>query len=427
MAERRLAIIGGGPKAAAISAKAACLREIAGIPIEVTVFERDALGGAWTGLHGYSDGLQQLCTPAERDLGYPYDDAEFGPTIVRAMQSEYSWAAHAVEAGIYADWVDRGRPRPTHREFADYVASCVVRSGATVVYGTVTSLTIAGGKWTVHHSPPAGGASRQAKGFHGVVVTGTGPAAKRITDKVVDIRIFDGVSFWQGLSSIVTLAKATSEPIVIIGSGGTAAATAAWCVRQGLTNEIVIMGGDQAALFARTESVFENRAFRDEEIWESLSSKHRMEFTSRLTRGAVWANVVDQLAHARNVSYRPGRVFAIRHDATTIPPGLVVGYRTSRHPDLDRYEAAGVVVDATGFDEAWFAELLSKRLRNKVRKNSAQLRAAMPRDLTLPLGVGARLHAPMMSEAVSPALSSLMALGTVADLVLRPYVDEALY
>lgn len=92
----RLAIVGGGPKAAALCAKIACLRDLFRVPIEATVFERSTPGAHWSGGEsGYTDGVQCLCTPAERDLGFPYSDAFGEPgKIAERMLAEYSWAAY---------------------------------------------------------------------------------------------------------------------------------------------------------------------------------------------------------------------------------------------------------------------------------------------------------------------------------------------
>ena len=44
MARQRIGIIGSGPKAAALCAKASCLADLFGLQIEVTVFEQSSLG-----------------------------------------------------------------------------------------------------------------------------------------------------------------------------------------------------------------------------------------------------------------------------------------------------------------------------------------------------------------------------------------------
>src|SRR3546814_18362589 len=71
---KTVAVIGGGPKAAAIVARAATLRELLGaakVP-DVLVFEKRAIGSARSGDGCYSSGHQTLCSPAEKDVGFPY-------------------------------------------------------------------------------------------------------------------------------------------------------------------------------------------------------------------------------------------------------------------------------------------------------------------------------------------------------------------
>ncbi len=425
MPEQRLAIIGGGPKAAAIAAKAACLRELADLPLEVVIFERHEIGAAWLGNHGYTDGQQRLCTPAERDIGFPYD-SQLAEGLGSELQVRFSWMAYAIAKGSYGDWVDRGRPKPTHREFADYIAWCI-EDAALVLFGEVTALKHRFGRWSVTYSDLATGAPMRESGFDGVVVTGPGPQSTRLP-QVADHRIFDGVGFW--LPGIVTAAaqhaaESPDDPVVIVGSGGTAAATAAALVRAQVQNEIIVLG-NQAALYARADSYFENRAFRDPKFWSALSAGDRRIFSDRLTRGAVWSNVVDLLAQVDTIDYLQGEAIRVRHDPVGDPAGaLMVDYRTSADPDGVIAQPASVVIDATGFDPWWFRSLLSKTLADQTLREPA-MRSTMASDLSLPLTGAPRLHVPMVGQAVGPAYSSLMALGSLSDVILRPYVEAAL-
>jgi len=96
-----IAIIGGGPKGVAVAAKAAVLSQRPPRPmLNVTVYEHDALAAAWRGGSGYIDGLQPLCTLAERDLGFPYSRTSFGPDVARDMFVHFSWQAFAVREGL---------------------------------------------------------------------------------------------------------------------------------------------------------------------------------------------------------------------------------------------------------------------------------------------------------------------------------------
>jgi mycobactin lysine-N-oxygenase len=422
VAFRKLAIIGGGAKAAAVCAKAACLRDTADIDLRVTVFECAALGAHWSGGHGYTDGEQLLCTPAERDSGFPYSSEAFGPEVAEAMQARFSWMAFAIQRQHYGTWVDQGRPAPNHRQFSEYIDFCITGSGAEVVSGEVTAIARAKNRWNVTYRN-SGGVTVPSNGFHGVVVTGPGPAKSKLV-RVSDSRIFDGVNFWRKPSAIQALANAAPNvPIAIVGSGGTAAAIAGWLVRAQVTNQVVILGR-QPALYARADSFFENRTFSSPAIWESLSDSDRIAFTERLTRGAVWSNVLHELSRASNLNYLPGTTKIIRHEPESDPNGaLLVEFTTSRDATV-RSQIACVVVDATGFDPVWFSSLFEDGLRAQLEIEEDVLRVGLDSNLRLDLTVGRSVHAPMLSQVVSPAYTSLMALGSMADAVLEPYVTQ---
>jgi mycobactin lysine-N-oxygenase len=70
MRKARLAVLGGGAKAAALAAKAWCLKEGKIADIEIVIFEQHKVGASWDGEHGYTDGEQRLCTHIERDVGF---------------------------------------------------------------------------------------------------------------------------------------------------------------------------------------------------------------------------------------------------------------------------------------------------------------------------------------------------------------------
>lgn len=74
---KTLAIVGGGPKAAALVARAAILREL-GVKTVPTiyVFEKKDIGSAWSGNDGHSSGYLTPCSPAEKDVGSAYAENE---------------------------------------------------------------------------------------------------------------------------------------------------------------------------------------------------------------------------------------------------------------------------------------------------------------------------------------------------------------
>lgn len=424
---KTIAVIGGGPKAAALCAKAEVLNRT-GVKVRIRVFEKRRLGAAWLGRNGYSDGAQRLCTPPERDVGFPYERGLLDRDGVRDLFADYSWQSFLVERGgttnSYRDWVDRGRKPPTHELYARYVRWVIDQSAAQKTIGEVTGLTYGPDGWDVTYTRRLGHKSFTAKGFDGVVVTGPGPALKGFT-RPANARITDGVAFWNDPEGFIE--QEGEDPIVIAGSGGTAAAIAAWIARA-RDNRPILIVGNQAALFTRTESFFENAMYSDEDAWAALKPEERIGASQRLNRGVVWSSVSEALSQVRNVRFRPGRVEKafVEPGVNGAPPELRVEIRDAREsPD----SAASLIIDAAGFDPWWFANLLAPGLKARTlkagQKTQAQRRddlvQAMNEDLTLDIGAPG-LHAPMLSHAQGPGFASLMVLGAMSERILRPYV-----
>ncbi len=427
MTQISLAIVGGGPKAAALCAKIACLRDLRNVPITATVFEKSAAGAHWSGDSDYTDGLQCLCTPAERDVGFPYADAfgDEGP-IARMMFAEYSWHAHLIRSGEYGRWVGNGRLRPTHKAFSAYVADVIDRSGAVLEIGEVTALRRREDAWRVTYDRD--GVSEDLPNFQGVIITGSGPAHPAMGEGLGNRWVFNGQTFWTNREDIRDhLSRvdddASEEDVVIIGAGGTAAAIAGWLVRAGVTKAIRIIGS-QPTLYARADSAFENRMFENLEVWETLSYEKRLEFSDRLTRGAVWQTVIDDLGRADNVDYTPGKVTSVKLYDLGEPEGsLIVNYTNFATGKAAPPAFASVVIDARGFDGWWFRHWLTPSLRDRIGSETATLETEMGDDLSLPLGgVAPNLHVPGRSWFKHPGHASLMTLGDMADAVLLPYV-----
>src|SRR5438094_3885826 len=117
-----LAVVGAGPKGIATAAKARALSAVGLDSPRVVLIDRSAVAGNWSGRQGYTSGLLPLGTPPEKDVGYPYA-ANWGDasTDVVAAMAGYSWQRHLIRRGAYSDWVDRGRMRPTHRQWSVYL------------------------------------------------------------------------------------------------------------------------------------------------------------------------------------------------------------------------------------------------------------------------------------------------------------------
>src|ERR1700722_17380483 len=165
-----LAVLGAGPKGIAIAAKARALVAAGlGAP-RGGLIDPGTVPGNWSGWQGYTNGLQPLGTPPEKDVGFPYADS-WGPAsaAVTAAMADFTWQRHLIAKGAYADWVDRGRTRPTHRQGSWYLREVAEKARAEVIAAEVAGLEADGERWQLTME------SGEAIGADGVVVTGAGP------------------------------------------------------------------------------------------------------------------------------------------------------------------------------------------------------------------------------------------------------------
>ena len=238
MVKKRIAVIGAGPKAVALVTKAQIVKSLGGVEVEVVTFDPNGIGAAWSGVNGYTDGSQQLCTLAERDLGYPYSDLLGLPyagqdsndpaaiSVSRAMRAEFSWLSYLeTRPQDLANWIDRGRLPPKHRDFVAYLQWAFAKAKGRHFPEKVLKLVPTARRtgWKVVT------AKQEHKPFDGVVLTGPGPA--RQIPGPPSRRIFNGQDFWQRLDEVKRFLGRLQNPksvhdgdrIVVIGAGGTAA------------------------------------------------------------------------------------------------------------------------------------------------------------------------------------------------------------
>jgi mycobactin lysine-N-oxygenase len=432
-----LAVIGGGPKGAAIAAKAAALRAAGYDAPAITIYEPRSLGASWSGRFGYTDGLQLLCTLAERDLGYPYDRRTFGDAVAERLFAQFSWHRFSVSAGVdeseYGNWVLRGRRPPAHRDFARYIEYAILKSQARHEARSVEQLdyNYSGQKWSL-----SGSGWREE--FDGVVITGSIDPLPPMQNAPGNQRVVDGRSFWQSIPRISGLLQNDPDPsVVIIGAGGTGAAIAHWFIRERIDAVPITLIGREPTLHIRHVGYFEDRLFTDSLAWERLPRQSRLAFVNRVSRGVVWYNVLEALSEARNFNYESYQVLGFQPLSLPPAPGLPPGLAASLAPSNGASAAgsplvlldASIFVDARGFDNWWFVNNLiptSSSLNNHLQiANHEHIIANIDESLAVGTqnGFPGRLHLPMLGHMRGPAAPNLMALGWMSDCILRPYVS----
>jgi lysine/ornithine N-monooxygenase len=407
-----LAVVGAGAKGIAIAAKARALAAAGLESPRVVLVERGGVAGSWTGREGYTNGVLPLGTPPEKDVGYPYaqswDAASGGVT---AAMAEFSWQRYLIERHAYADWVDRGRLPPTHRQWSAYLREVAAACEAEIVAGEVVGLEVDGERWRLGL---AGGDVLEADG---VVLTGGGPPIEIAGQPRDHPRVLDGRSYWLHEDA---RSKQMAQNVCVIGSGETAASIVISLVKGCHKRSMIDVLTSKGVLYSRGESYDENRFYSDPGDWPQLAESHRREFLERTDRGVVSPQAEATLNQSRGFRTLAGRAIAIKagegHVVVTIEHG--------RERERVAYDC---VVVAIGFDARWFERLLGTEARRRLAQALAagELERRVDVDLAV-ADLRPPLHLPVLAGlAQGPGFPNLSCLGLLSDRILRRYVAPA--
>jgi mycobactin lysine-N-oxygenase len=407
-----LAVIGAGPKGIAIAAKARALADAGLDAPRVVLVDRAAVAGNWSGRQGYTSGLLPLGTPPEKDVGFPYADSwgTASPAVTAAMAS-YSWQRHLIGHGAYADWVDRGRMRPTHRRWSTYLREVAERAEAELVAGDVAGVDVSDGRWQVMLG------TGEAIVADGLVFTGAGTTITVPGQPQQHPRVFDGRTYW--------LHERARKPHVaqsacVIGSGETAASVVIDLLKHAPKRSTVDVVTSRGVIYSRGESYDENRFYSDPGDWPRLAESHRREFLERTDRGVFSPQAEAILNQSRGFRTLAGRAVEIEAGESQVVVSIEYGDERER-------VAYDLVVVAIGFDARWFETLLGGEARG--RFDSALAGDDLERRIEIDLSVAGltpALHLPLLAGfAQGPGFPNLSCLGLLSDRILRRYVSLA--
>ena len=413
-----MAVLGAGPKGISIAAKAMVLAELGFDVPQVQLIEACEPGANWNGRHGYTTGQQPLGTPPEKDLGYPYSSSCWGDKskLVDSRMHRYSWHAYLVDVGDLASWVDRGRPQPEHRQWAEYLEWACGRCSEPLI-SRVDEIDLNQNSWRLRGSD---GLDLVADVL---VITGPG-APKHVPTEGERNRIFDGKTFWENAEVFRRTDKSTH--VCVIGSGETAAAVAVELLRWSPKTKIKIFS-PEGVIYSRGESFQENRYYSDPSDWKQLTVEHRRQFVRRTDRGVFSRYAKKALDAADNVEYLLGRVRKLVGEETRV---LVY----DEYGSDSKVQAFDYVVDAIGFDPLSFRALMTNEAAGILHTRCAFNATSSAPDVE-PLigqslaveGMDPPLHVPMLAAfAEGPGFPNLSALGLLSDRVLGPYCKASI-
>jgi mycobactin lysine-N-oxygenase len=469
-----LLVLGSGPKALAIAAKRAVLQRL-GYPVpSLVVVDRQGIAAHWSGAFGYTDGRRILGTLPEKDIGYPYTSTVWGSaaanTAVDTAMQAFSWPTFLIEEGVYSDYIDRGRPRPTHAEWSAYLIWAAARAGLQAVRGEVYAIeSTATPHVTEAKDGPDGSASAMSEprwrlrcrvpgGAHddgftlegdGLVLTGPGAPVTIPGQPADHPRVLNGDTAWRRMDDFARLRTTLAAPVTIgvVGTGETAAAIVVALLETLGEAAVIEVLTPHGVLYSRDEGFDENRVFSDPDAnwvsltgtrkeagqwssfvechrrafrWSSLTEADRREFVRRTDRGVFSIQALSQITRARNIRSVVGTATRMRALPSYVQIEMEYG-GVARHAQYD------YVVVARGFDPLWFTTLLdgetSRRLSAATgHPSEGAVERAIQRDLAVE-GLTPRLHLPMLAAvAQGPGFPNLSCLGLLADRVLSSYV-----
>ncbi|WP_330252220.1 SidA/IucD/PvdA family monooxygenase [Nocardia sp. NBC_00565] len=406
----RLLVVGAGPKAMAVAAKAHVLREL-GLPApRVTVVESHAVGGNWLASGGWTDGQHRLGTSPEKDVGFPYHStwARGRNRAINDAMMAFSWTSFLVERGTYAEWIDRGRPSPHHHVWAKYLQWVARKTDIEFVLGTVRKISAAAQGWLVSVAD-ADGVVTEVDAER-LMITGPGHSRRALVDHPKVLSIAD---FWDlaGRRRLPASSRAA-----VIGGGETAGSAMDELVRHDVLTVSVI--SPAATIYTRGESYFENSLYSEPIKWRALSIEERRDVVRRTDRGVFSVRVQENLLGDSRVHHLQGRVVRVAEHGA----GVALTLRNERRPD--QVHAFDLVVDATGGQPLWFLEMFEPDAMDLVELaiggpiTQARIEASIAHDLAV-TGLEAKLYLPNLAGlAQGPGFPNLSCLGELSDRVL---------
>lgn len=419
-----LAVVGAGPKGAAIAAKTHVLNSLGIADLKIAVIERRELASSWTGRNGFTSGMEELGTRPEKDVGFPYQSLLYDARSkeVDAAMMQFSWQTYLIETGEYRRWIDSGLPHPSHREFAEYLAWVFARTvrGVTMCKAETYRATLEHDGWSLQCNRPAGN-GMEIFSRRGIVMTGTGaareiPCAPEVRERVITPAMHR--------TRISALNLGSNPKICIVGVGESAASMAIQFIETfgpGVSLTFVA----PTLPYSRAESFLENTVYSAAHLsqWEKLPESARHHLISRTDRGVISLAALGRLTRHKNLSFVLGQVKYLKRSMTGKVNVVVDQSDEIIRADFD------AVANCIGFCP--LAPLLTllgdqRKIIEKMLNFSITDAGTVSRQLDASFalrGLEPKIHIPALAGLLyGPGFGNLSCLGTMSDRILSAYI-----
>lgn len=321
----------------------------------------------------------------------------------------HSWQSYLIDIGHFAEWIDRGRPAPTHRRWSQYLNWVAENIGMTVVSGEVTEIGVDDDQdsWVLRTDESTVTADA-------VMVTGPGQAERAILPG--NPRVLSIAQFWHRAAAKELI---SAERVAVVGGGETAATMLNELFRHRVSTITVI--SPQVTLFTRGEGFFENVLYSDPTHWSGLTLSERRDAMNRTDRGVFSARVQEALLADDRIRHLRGRVaHAVARDEK-----IRLTLQTERGSErLETVHGFDLVIDGSGADALWFVPLLAQDALDMLELGLGSpltgdtLQESIGYDLAV-TGVTPKLFLPGLAGLnQGPGFPNLSCLGLLSDRVL---------
>ena len=422
---KTLAVIGAGPKGLAVGVKAKVLAEM-GLPADqVFLIEKNKVAAHWSGEFGFTNGDMKLGTSPEKDLVFPLETQLSDPQLTKEIRSrlmEFTWVSYLVQTDQHSDWIDRGRPAPSHRQWASYLRWVADRLApqVTLVKAEVllVDLDATEKKWELQLRTSAG--EFTSLKADRLMLTEPGQTRMDFSSEGHLPNTYDLTSFWEAIRN---KNFRVSSRMAIVGAGENAASI---LLALGPYFGNVDVISPKGFIVTRAENYYENKMYTqpDKNSWTELDIEDRLDFIDRTDLGVFSVQAMQILNEQSCHKIIPGRLI----DMKNLGDGLELTLEYRNRKFKTQYDQ---VILATGFDQvANLKKMFSLKAQRFIEKSiqapllTAELMARIQSDLSLK-GVLPHLHLPMLAGPMQgPGFANLSCLGKLADRVLMPHLQK---
>lgn len=428
--KRKIVVIGAGPKALALNAKAHVLSNLED-SIEIIAIDKNGIASNWNGMNGFTSGKHSLGTPPEKDVCFPYM-SEFIHTLptINEESFKYSWLSFLIDTKEYQDWTDRGKPSPPHYKWAEYLTWVGEKTKLNLLIGTVVQVCIKNNLWEITYNEENDFEKCKTIVADGLVITGPGKP-RPLPPDTQHQHYKNGQSYWKDrtfLETILDKAKRSNARIGVIGGGETSASIVfdlidfftGKNVDESISIDII---NRRATIFSRGEGFHENKFYTNPAGWVELTPTLRKEFIARTDRGVFSLNTIDKINGCSFIKPIYGEVRAVsaRHEDSL----RVRIAKNETHEALD-YDC---VINALGFDNLGFFDFMDdsffdaiKFSKNDIMEDKSIIDKNIDEFLSLDLLKSPKLFLPMNSAfSQGPGFPNLSSLGFLSDRIIRFY------